>query len=511
MKFRLVAEIFDAIEQESSRLEMTRLLANLFKKSTSQEAAIISYMALGELRPIYEGTQFNVAEKSLVNVIANFLSKPVSTIKTRMKKLGDLGLVVLEHVTKGERQRGIFEEKISKKDLSVSDVYTKLEEILEITGVGSQEKKENKILSLLKSLDSLSAKYIIRIILGKLRLGFSDMTLLDAFSWMVAGDKSLREPLEDAYNVSADIGLIVKVLKEKGVRGIKKMRVVPGVPIRPAAAERLASAKAIVKKLDKCVAQPKLDGFRLQVHLVKKWRKTVIHFFSRNLQDMTHMFPELTEAVKGLKVKSLVVEGEAIAYDQETGTFLPFQETVKRRRKYDVAQFAQDFPLKLYLFDILYLNGKTLLDKEHIDRRKALLRVVGRVSAKAKNVVYAIEEKEIEKSEDLETYFNKNISAGLEGLVVKKIHAPYKPGKRNFNWVKLKREETGHLEDTIDCVVLGYYAGHGKRALFGIGAFLVGVLSSKKDAFQTVAKVGTGLTDAAWKDLKKRCDSISYA
>ncbi|HBS48478.1 TPA: DNA ligase [Candidatus Dependentiae bacterium] len=510
MKFKFVTESFEQIEKESSRTSITKMIAELLKKSSPQEAAIISYLALGELRPSYQGTQFHVAEKSLINVIAAALNKSVATVKTYLKKIGDLGLVFVEFGFSGQHQENLFEDS-HKKDLSVLEVYEKLNSVLDISGTGSQDKKENEILHLLKILDPISAKYILRIIVGKLRLGFSDMTLLDAFSWMESGDKSLRVKLEDAYNVSADIGLIIKTLKEDGIKGIEKMKIIPGVPIRPAAAERLANAKAIFAKLGPCVAQPKFDGFRLQVHKFKHKGKVEVRFFSRNLQDMSHMFPELTEAVKNMQIDSFVAEGEAISFDVETGTFLPFQETVKRRRKYEVEKFSQDFPLKLFLFDLLYFEGESILNKEYKYRRAELKNLISKVSKDAHAIIELTEEKKMDSAQEMEQFFHENISDGLEGIVVKKLDAIYQPGKRNFNWVKLKREEAGHLEDTIDCVILGYNAGHGKRAHFGLGAFLVGVFNPKKDIFQTVAKIGTGLSDQEWKDLKKKCDEFEVA
>ena len=508
MKFIEVAKAFDEIEKESSRLKITHLLANLLKKATPQQAAIISYMSLGELNPPYIGTKFNFAEKSMLKVLAKLLDKSESTIKTHASKLGDLGLVAQES-----------EKTVSSKDeLSVTQVAKELKEFEEISGGGSVEQKERAFLKLLKSLNAESQKYVVRIVLGKLRLGFSDMTLLDAFSWMEVGNKSIRKELEEAYNVCVDIGYIIKILKEDGIKGIKKINITPGIPLRPAAAERLSNAKAIVEKLGECVAQPKLDGFRLQVHLNKKKTKPEVHFFSRNLLDMSEMFPDLKKAVLDLPVETLVCEGEAIAYEPETETFLPFQETVKRKRKHEIEKTAEEFPLKLYLFDLLYLNGKSLLEDTHKKRRKELLTLfkdkkiqkqqVVLQQVVLQQVVFPIDELKIETAKELESYFNENISSGLEGLVVKKTDAVYKAGKRNFNWVKLKRQESGELHDTIDCVILGYYAGKGKRASFGIGAFLAGVFNKKEDRFETVAKIGTGLTDAELKDLKKRCDKI---
>lgn len=495
MKFYYVSIIFDKMEKESSRNEMTKILADLFKKASAHEASIISYLSLGELKPIYIGTKFNIAEKTIIKVIAELLDLSPSTISAHAKEVGDLGLVV---------QVGNW-ERSSDNEPTLKEVYDELVQIHDIGGTGSQDAKEKSLLHLLKQLDPLSAKYVIRIILAKLRLGFSDMTLLDAFSWMETGDKSLRTTLEEAYNISADIGLLIKVLKEEGIAGIKKMHIIPGIPIRPAAAERMIDPESIVKKLGHCIAQPKLDGFRLQVHLFHDGKKKEVRFFSRNLQDMSQMFPDLYDSVLKLDVENIVVEGEAIAFDAPTGSFLPFQETVKRKRKYEIEEFAKEYPLKLFLFDLLYLNDHSLLSKSHEERRKKLLNVFKEYS-KEDAIIQPIEEKDIKSSKDLEEYFNENISSGLEGIVVKKIDSIYQAGKRNFNWIKLKRHEKGELDDTIDCVILGYYAGHGKRSSFGIGAFLVGVYNPDNDSFETIAKIGTGLSDEGWRELKKKCD-----
>jgi DNA ligase-1 len=185
---------------------------------------------------------------------------------------------------------------------------------------------------------------------------------------------------------------------------------------------------------------------------------------------------------------------------------LPFQETVKRKRKHGIEEAITEFPLKLFIFDILYLNGKELMSETHEHRRDVLLSLFKKFH---NDDVQPIEEVEITTAPQLENYFLKNIDSGLEGLVVKRADSMYQPGKRNFNWIKLKRHEEGQLDDTIDCVILGYYAGKGKRASFGIGAFLVGVYNKKEDRFETVAKIGTGLKDAEWIELKKKCDAIA--
>ncbi len=497
MKFKTVAQVFQKIEQTSSRITMTEDLAALLQEASANEASIICYLSLGKLHPPYIESQFNIAQALMVPIVAKLLQQNEFSLKNEIKKVGDIGTIV---------EQGSWE--LLDGELSVKDVYDQLVEIQKIFGTGSQERKADILYNLLREVDSLSAKYIVRMILGKLRLGFSDMTLVDALSWMKVGDKSLRSILENAYNISADIGLLARTLKRDGIEAIEKMHITVGIPIRPAAAERLPTAAAIFEKLGPCIAQPKLDGFRLQIHLDKTKSKPEIRFFSRNLKDMSEMFPDLMEPLEELKVDTLICEGEAIGYDPDTDTFLPFQETVKRKRKYGIDTAAIEFPLKLFLFDLLYLNGKSVLGKTHEQRYAMLQKLVPKDPG---SPVQLIQEKQIKTAQELENYFLECAGEGLEGIVVKRPDAIYQPGKRNFNWIKLKRQEEGHIEDTIDCVVLGYYAGSGKRAAFGIGAFIVGLFNKKEDRFETVAKVGTGLTDAEWVALKKRCDKIQIS
>ncbi|PKN03430.1 DNA ligase, partial [Candidatus Dependentiae bacterium HGW-Dependentiae-1] len=463
-------------------------------QATPTEASIICTLSVGQLNPPYIGTQFAIAEKNMLKIVAELLGESEKAVQHEVKKLGDVGLVV---------QTGSWHPK---DELTVHAVYKSLHEIERVSGTGSQEERAKLLGDLLKNLDPISAKFVVRIVLGKLRLGFSDMTIIDALSWMEVGDKSLRPIIEDAYNMCADIGLIARTLKQEGIDALKNMKIHVGVPILPAAAERMPTARAIIEKIGHCVAQPKLDGFRLQIHIDKTGAKPKIHFFSRNLQDMSFMFPDVTQAVAKLDVELFIGEGEAIVYDVHAGNFLPFQETVKRKRKHGIEEAMAELPLRVFMFDLLYLNGHSLLEKTHAERRKKLLAIF---KGSHDDRVQVIDEKEIRTAKELEDYFNQNIASGLEGLVVKKEDSIYQPGKRNFNWIKLKRQEEGHLEDTIDCVILGYYAGEGKRAGFGIGAFLVGVYNKKEDRFETVAKIGTGLTDIEWVALKHRCDMFS--
>jgi len=336
-----------------------------------------------------------------------------------------------------------------------------------------------------------------------------------------AGDKSLRDPLERAFNTQADIGLIARLFKKGGVKEVGKIKPVPGIPIRAAKAERLKDAADILDKLaGQCLIEPKYDGFRLMLHLDKNKndeandsnlslfndssdKKYFVRLFSRNLDDMTHMFPDVVTAVRKLSATSVIIDGEAIAVNPKTGQLLPFQETVQRKRKHGIAKKAREIPLKVFVFDLLFLNGSNLMAKPFKERRLKLKNLLNKVDSQILNLT---EQKEVNKSEQFDQFFKQVQSEGLEGLMAKKSSTPYKAGIRDHNWVKYKVAMQSDLADTIDCVVMGYYKGKGKRNKFGIGAFLVGVVD--KDQILTVSKIGTGLTDKQWREIYKRCQVL---
>ena len=493
MNFIELANDFLKIEKTSSRLKMIEELAATFLKADPNEAQIIAYLAEGTLRPAYNSSQFNMANKILLQVAAKILDLDLSVTTKLVKDYADIGEMVFQN--KKNNHENLY---------TINYIYEKLIELEEISGTGSVDLRINNLVDLIENVSPIEAKYILRIISGTLRLGFSTMTILDALSYLVCGNKSLKVNFENSYNMCADIGLLAYNVKKYGESAPDHLTIKIGIPIAPAAAERMESSQAIIEKIGPAVAQLKLDGFRLQIHLQKKDNKIIIKFFSRNLIDMSLMFPDLVDVIQKFEVESLICEGEAIVFDEQKNIFLPFQQTVKRKRKHNIAEAAQDFPLRLYLFDVLYLNGKSCLDLTHKDRRKILESLI----PVNQNKVFAIEERQVNNTEDLLSYFKEVISKNLEGLVVKKPLGYYIPGKRNFNWIKLKKHSQDTISDTLDVVILGYYFGEGKRASFGIGSFLVGVFNKSKDRFETIAKIGTGLSDQLLKELKIKCDAL---
>lgn len=491
MKFSKLAEFFEKIEKTSSRLEITYLLAELFQKLPVDEIEKTTYLLQGRVAPLYEKLEFGIAEKMVIRSILLALNVDKDLFTSEFRKSGDIG-------TTAE----LFKKRypsLEEQDRSIINVYEELKKVAESGGSGSQEVKMKLLSHLIRQLDPRSVRYLVRIPLGVMRLGFSDMTVLDSFSWALTKDKSLRKQIEEAYHVRPDLGYIGKVLKEKGIDGITHVHPQIFTPILMMRAERLSSAEEIVEKVGKSSIEPKYDGFRLQIHYSKK--QDEVRLYSRNLEEVSFMYPDVVQAVKHeVNADDIIFEGEAIGYNPHTGDLLPFQETVQRKRKYGIEEKSKTVPLKAFIFDLLYLNGTSYLQKPYVLRRHALEKVLPH-----QNTITLALNTISDDALEIEALFDDALSRGLEGIIAKKLDGVYQAGARGWNWIKFKRSYSSKIEDTIDCLILGYDVGKGKRASFGIGAFLVGIYDEKQDNYVTVAKIGTGLTDEEWKHLKERC------
>ncbi len=512
MNFKTIAEYFDRIENVSSRLEMTALLEELLSKVSVKETKKLIYLLQGQIAPTFEGKEIGFGEKLIANAISKATGFQRKEVDELFSKIGDLGTAA-EEMIKKRKQGALF-----TKELTVSKVFENLEKMSIREGEGSQEMKTKLLSELFNSASPKEARYIARIPLGNVRLGVGDPTIMDAFALMISKEKnkdweeknedeqrkirmSLREKIEDAYNVYSDLGEIAEIIKEKGIEGLKNITIKTGTPIRPTAAERLPSAKEIIEKLGKCAVEAKYDGFRVMIS--KEGDKVKI--FSRQSEDITDMFPEIIDAVKKqLKPKKCFVEGEALAFNDETNEYYPFQVTIQRKRKYDIEKKSKEFPLKLFLFDVVFVDGKNLMKEPFTKRRKKLSEIV-----KENDIIKLSEMKIIDNAKELEEFFEEKIGQGLEGIMAKDLNAPYIAGARKFSWIKLKRSYKGTLDDTLDLVIIGYYKGKGKRTQFGLGALLVATYNEETDLFESVAKVGTGMTEDTLVELEKVLSKIS--
>lgn len=507
MKFSKLAVYMQELEDTTKRLEITSILSDLISKLSEEEIDKGIYLSLGYLKAQFETEKFNMAEKMVIKALEKAYPK-AKNVEKQYKKEGDLGNVALQ-IHQAEKET----------DLDISTIHQNLLEIALLEGSGSQEAKINQLAHLLQQVDGLSAKFLVRIVLGTTRLGFTELTIINALSDFLVGDKSLKKKIESKYFIHPDIGHIAKLLKKEGVEGLDKVSIETGVPLLAQKAQRIGGISETIDKLKQCWAEFKFDGTRVQLHMDKnkkfqlevkqkdlfgelKQKDYLIKTFTRNLEDSTHQHPDIAHAaMTQIKADSVILDGEAIGIDKKTGEFLPFQQIMQRKRKHAVKEMAAEIPLQYFVFDILYLDGESLINKPLKERHDVLEQII------EENEVIKIAEHISTQDEDaLSDYFEVAKKLNLEGLIIKKPEDPYQAGARSYSWVKLKSADEKLLDDSVDLVVLGYYRGRGERSKFGIGGFLAGVWDQDKSKFVTITKVGTGLKDEDWKHMKKLAD-----
>ncbi len=497
MLFREFAEYLQRLEKISSRLEITDLLAELIVSLGIDEVVSGVYLTQGLLGPVYDNREFNMAGKMVIRAVASAFKKDNDEVEKKYKDLGDMGEVVTSFGVVGD-----------KKNKSLSEVFAVLKEIAYFEGSGSQELKVNRLAELVSEISTLEGKFVVRIVMGKLRLGFSEKTVFDALSKLESGNKSLRKELDKVYQLYPDSGEIVKQFKENGVDGLKNINVTVGVPIVPSLCQRLNTYEEIIKNMGEVAIEPKYDGTRVQIHYIKpKTENSVlIKSYTRNLEESSDMFPELKKISEYTNAEEIILDCEAVGIDPKSGEVLSFQETITRKRKHGVEEAAASVPLRFFCFDVLYCNGQSLLGLPYFQRRKILSDQI-----KSNDVLVVDESIRTTDPSELEKVHTRFLDDGYEGAVMKKWDGEYLPGRQGWNWVKIKEAEgsSGKLADTFDLAVLGYYAGKGKRSGFGIGAFLVG--TKKGGNWVSLAKIGTGLTDEEFVEIRKRLDEIKLS
>ena len=469
---------------------MTAYLVELLKRTPPGEVDKVIYLMQGKLAPDYEGVELGVADRLTLRAISIASGLPISELDKTYKRVGDIGLVAEQALSKSKHKSIVdfFGTEVKKK-LTVERVYETLLKIARATGEGAQSTKVSLLVSLLRDATPKEAKYIVRTVTGRLRLGIADMTILDALAIAYAGSKSARSIVERAYNIHPDLGYIAKILAEKGIEELKKIKITVGIPIQPMLAERLNDPIEILSKLGgECLAEYKYDGERMQIH--KKGKDVKI--FSRRLENITLHYPDVCElARENILAEEAIVEGEGVAVNPDTGEMLPFQELMHRRRKYDIEEAMEKYPVTVFLFDALYVDGQDLTQKPLGERRKALEKIIKETDRFKLSEAILVKDPKA-----LETFFEKAISEGCEGIMCKSIKGTsiYQMGARGWLWIKYKRDYKYEMTDTVDLVVVGAFYGKGRRA-GTYGALLMAAYDPETDTFQTVCKVGSGFTD----------------
>ena len=487
MEFSVIARTFERMEKTKKRLELTDILVELFKNIPQEIVSNVVYLLQGIIRPQFEGVELGIAERLAIKAISKSSGLTIKKIEDDYNKCGDLG----ETASNMLKQK--TQTTFSTETITLEKVYETLFKIANLGGKGSQDLKMKYISSLLNDATPIEAKFLLKILLGTLRLGIAENTVMDALAIAFTGKKENRIQIENAYNVSSDLGKVSEIVLREGLDGIKKFQISLFNPIRPMFADRVKSEKEAIDKISgEFAAEYKLDGERAQIHK----QKNKIILFSRRLENITQYYPDIVDNIgKFLNTNEGIFEAEIVAINENSGEFLPFQELMHRRRKHKLEKAVLEYPITVNFFDILYLDGKNCLDLPYYQRRKFLEDVV------TEDKLVKLVPKMIVKSEsEIESVLENSINAGCEGLMLKVLNAPYRAGLRGGNWLKLKREYQNELGDSLDLVVIGAFFGRGRRT-GKYGTLLLATYNAADDTFPSICKVGTGFTDESLDQL----------
>jgi len=481
MNFSIISETFAKMEATSKRLELIDILVNLFKIMPKDVIRNSIYLLQGKLRPNFEGIELGIAEKLAIKAISKSTGLPIKKIEYDYRDGGDLGTTT-ENMLKLKTQTTFKAESIT-----LERVYETLLKISTFEGKGSQDLKIKHISSLLNDATPNEGKFLLKILLGTLRLGIAENTIMDALAIAFTGDKENRKNVENAYNVSSDLGLVSEVIANEGKVGMEKFQISIFSPIRPMLAERVKSANDAIKKMGSTfAAEYKLDGERAQIHK----QNDNIMIFSRSLENITEYYPDIVDNIsKLIDAKTGIFEAEIVAINENTGDFLPFQELMHRRRKYGIKKAVSEYPITVNFFDVLFIDEQNCLNLQYSERRKILEKIL-LANDFAKLIPMII----VKSETNIEDFLENSINSGCEGLMIKDLSSSYVAGSRGNNWLKLKREYRNELGDSLDLVVIGAFFGKGRRT-GRYGTLLLGSYNDSNDTFESICKVGTGFTD----------------
>jgi len=487
MKYSILAKTYEELEKESGKLKKVDILSKLFLKTSTELLPKVIILASGKVFPAYSELKTGVATKMMMKAIFKATGISQNEIVKKFKRFGDLGLVA-EECVKSKKQKVFF-----KKTLTVQMTFNNIQKLATISGAGSQEKKLNLIAELLVSSKPVEARYIVRTILETMRIGVAEGIIRDSIAKIFNVD---AEAVENAWFLRSDYGEIAKIAKEKGETGLKKVKIELGNPIVIMLGEKSPTLKEALEKYEHSILEYKYDGMRVQIH--KKNEKLWI--FTRRLENVTDQFPDLLKFAKeGIKVKNCIIEGEAIGFDPKTGNPIPFQQLSRRiQRKYDINIMVKKIPVRIYLFDIVYLNGKTLFKEPYSERRKKLKKSI-KIMPKRFELSHSLVTKDLKKAEK---FYKASLKEKQEGLMVKNLDAKYQPGRRVGYWLKVKP-----VMETLELVIVGAEWGRGKRSNW-LSSFTLACRNPDTGNFLSVGKLGTGFTDEQFQEFTKKLKSL---
>jgi len=479
MFYSRLADTYEELEKTPAKLRKSGIIAGLLKETDSKEMGMVVLLLQGKVFPVWSDKELGIANLLMIKAVSAATGFPAERVGERFKRTGDLGLVV-EELIKGKKQSTLF-----SKRLTVGKVFENLQKIAEVEGKGSQDRKFQLISEIIGSSQAKEAKYIVRTVLGELRIGVAEGIVRDAIAEAFFHESDRKEAvnaIEWAWFLTADYGEIAGIAKEKGLAGLKNVKLEIGKPIQVLLAEKSPSLGDALESFEECALEVKYDGARVQIHRSGEG----IWLFTRRLENITRQFPDLVDMVKKhVKANEFIIEGEILAADPKTQRPLTFQTLSQRiHRKYDIQDIIRKIPIQVNLFDVIYLNGKAFFETAFRDRRHALESIITPVPGKFQ-LAEELVTKDLKKAV---AFYRKALAENQEGVMVKNLQALYQPGRRVAGgWLKVKP-----TMENLDLAIIGATWGTGKRAGW-LGSFLLGARDEGR--FLECGMIGTGIRE----------------
>ena len=507
MHYSKLVEVYEKLEGTSKRLEHTYIISEFLKHVDIDDLGTTLLLVEGRIFPRWDEREIGIASKIMLKAIGLASGDSKERLNSEWKKTGDLGTVSYNLIKKKKQAT------LGSHELTVKKVLKNLRELAVIEGEGSIDRKIQLIAELLTSAKHNEAKYIVRTILNDMRIGVGEGSIRDAIVWAFFGDKlkvkynkeenkvevedrkkynEYVAAVERAYDLTNDFAPVAEAAKKHGIKGLEEMEMSIGVPLKVMLALKVED---IDEGFERC-GKPadfefKYDGMRMQIHR----DHNEIKIFTRRLEDVTKQFPEVVDYIKKyVHEKRFIIDSEAVGYDKKTGKYLPFQNISQRiKRKYGIEKMSKEMPVEVNVFDIINYKGKSVINKPFEERKKIIKKIIKNVVKKikvAKSIV-------TENKKEVQSFYKEAIDTGNEGLMIKKLDAPYKPGARVGFMVKLKG-----TKENLDLVVVKAEWGEGKRSKW-LSSYTLACIDNKHN-FLEVGKASTGLKE-------KKEEGLSFA
>lgn len=488
MDYLVLAEVYERLESEPSKLKKAEILAELLRDTAEKDLEKVVLLMRGTVFPGYLQMELGIADKMVIKAIARATGFKEAAVVEKLKRTGDLGLAA-EECLRSRKQTSFARRKVT-----VDFVFNDLRKLADMTGSGSQDAKLGLIAEMIVSARPKEARYIIRTVLSNLRIGASDGILRDAIvsAFLSSEEKSeAAAAVEYALNIVADFGEVARLAKEKGAAGLRRARIEVGKPIQVMLAEKAESIEGVLKKYKKVAIEWKFDGMRAQVH--KSDGK--IWVFTRRLEDVTRQFPDLVKMVReSVRSKDCVIEGELLAINAKTGEPMPFQALSQRvQRKYHIDRMVKEIPVQMNFFDAIYADGELLINTPFAERRKVLERMVRSIPGKAQ----LAKQITTDDLKDAEKFYRSALEAKQEGIMLKVLDSSYVFGRHVDGWVKIKP-----VMETLDLFIVGATWGEGARARW-LTSFVLACRDPESGKLLECGMMSTGLTEDEYREMTK--------